>query len=129
MSKKVKVFFDSQCPLCSREIEYYKHQKGADLLQWVDIFDSSSCDFPEGLTTEKALKRFHVLDTNGNLVSGGKGFVLLWSLLPKFYFLSNIFNKKYTGWFLECLYKIFVFIRPCMQRMYSFLLTFSRKHS
>ena len=127
MSKKIKVFFDSQCPLCSREIEYYKRQEGSDALNWVDIYDSSSSDFPDGLTTELALKRFHVLDKNGNLVSGAKGFILLWSALPKFYFLSNFFNKKYMSWFLEYAYNFFVFIRPFMQRTYSFLLTFSKK--
>ena len=107
MSKKIKVFFDSQCPLCSREIEYYKRQQGADLLDWVDIFNSSSSDYPDELTPEKALKRFHVIDTNGNLISGAKGFILLWSVLPKFYLLSNFFNKKYMGWLLEYFYRIF----------------------
>ena len=129
MSKKIKVFFDSQCPLCSREIEYYKRQQGADLLDWVDIFNSSSSDYPDELTPEKALKRFHVIDTNGNLISGAKGFILLWSVLPKFYFLSNFFNKKYMGWLLEYFYRIFVLIRPFLQRSYSIFLAISRKHS
>jgi predicted DCC family thiol-disulfide oxidoreductase YuxK len=129
MNKKIKVFFDGQCPLCSREIEYYKRQKGAELIDWVNIYNSSSIDYPDQLSPEQALKRFHVLDSNGKLVSGGQGFVILWSALPKFYFLSKIFSKKYMGWLLEHFYNFFVLIRPYMQRSYSFLITVTGKHS
>ena len=129
MSEKIRVFFDGQCPLCSREIAYYQRQKGAADIDWVDVCKSSESDFPTGLTAANALKRFHVTGPNGNLVSGGKGFVLLWTALPKFYFLGNLFNNKYTGWILDFSYNFFVYIRPWMQRSFSYLIAFTNKHS
>jgi predicted DCC family thiol-disulfide oxidoreductase YuxK len=128
MNEKIKIFFDGQCPLCSREIAFYKRQKGAELLEWIDIYNSSLSDYPDGLTPAKALKRFHVLGSDGKLESGGKGFVLLWLALPKFSFFGKAFNNSYMGWILECAYKTFVF-RPFMQRSFSFFLTCTGRRS
>jgi predicted DCC family thiol-disulfide oxidoreductase YuxK len=129
MNEKIKIFFDGQCPLCSREIAFYKRQKGAELLEWIDIYNSSLSDYPDGLTPAKALKRFHVLGSDGKLESGGKGFVLLWLALPKFSFFGKAFNNSYMGWILECAYKTFVYFRPFMQRSFSFFLTCTGRRS
>ena len=128
MSSKIKVFYDGQCPLCSREIEYYQHQKGAEEIEWVDILSSSKSDFPKGLSQANALKRFHVLGPDGNLMSGGKGFVLLWSTLPNFSYLGKIFNNKLMGWILEFIYKLFILNRPWMQRLFSYYISSAKKN-
>ena len=128
MGEKIKVFFDGKCPLCAREITFYQRQQGANDIDWVDAHKASASDFPEGLTRENALKRFYVIGPKGNLLSGGKGFVLLWMALPKFSFMGNMFNNKYTGWVLGCAYKIFVLNRPWMQRLFSYLIAWNSKH-
>ena len=118
---RLKVFYDGQCPLCSREITFYKLQEGANEVDWVDIFNSSAREFPKGLIRTNALKRFYVLSPDGELVSGGNGFVLLWLALPRFSVLGRIFNNKLMGFILECFYKFFVFYRPSIQRLFYFI--------
>jgi predicted DCC family thiol-disulfide oxidoreductase YuxK len=121
MNGRLKVFYDGQCPLCSREITFYQRQKGANEVDWVDVFNSSANVLPKGLTRTNALKRFYVLSPDGNLVSGGNGFVLLWLALPKFSVLGKIFNNKLMGFILECFYKFFVFNRPGIQSLFHFI--------
>ena len=36
-----KVFYDGACPLCIREIAFYKRRKGADGVTWVDVSDAA----------------------------------------------------------------------------------------
>ena len=38
-SKSLTVFFDGSCPICSKEINFYKMRAGADELSWVDVSD------------------------------------------------------------------------------------------
>ena len=118
MKTKIKVFYDGNCPICSREIKFYQRQRGAEEIIWVDIFKASDKDFPDDLSIENAAKRFYVLGSDGSLSSGGDGFVLLWLALPKFYLLGKIFNNKFMGTILEFSYKFFVINRTWMQRLF-----------
>ena len=38
-TRSLTVFFDGSCPICSKEINFYKMRAGADELSWVDVSD------------------------------------------------------------------------------------------
>ena len=38
-TRSLTVFFDGSCPICSKEIIFYKMRAGADELSWVDVSD------------------------------------------------------------------------------------------
>jgi len=114
-AKETKVFFDGTCPLCSREINFYKRKgKGANII-WVDISLLDTGDVFPGLTKEEALKRFHLLDYKGRLLSGAKAFAALWLVLPPFKLLGRIAQKEPFTFILELLYRTFLLIRPHLQ--------------
>ncbi len=84
------VFYDGQCPLCSREIAHYRRLRGADTLNWVDITQDEDTLTAHGLQRETAMARFHVRDAAGHWHTGAWGFAELWSHLPAYRWLARI---------------------------------------
>ena len=83
------VFYDGQCPLCSREINHYRRLRGADRLDWVDITQDDEMLRVHGLQKETAMASFHVRDAAGNWHIGARAFIELWSHLPGYNRLSR----------------------------------------
>jgi len=83
------VFFDGNCPLCSKEIKHYMRCDGADDLNWIDL---NVCDdlYEEfGIKQEKALQIFHVRDAKGDWQLGVDGFILVWQKLKYYRWLAR----------------------------------------
>ena len=83
------VFYDGQCPLCSREINHYRRLRGADRLVWVDITRDDEMLRTHGLQKETAMASFHVRDAAGNWHTGARAFIELWCHLPGYHWLSR----------------------------------------
>lgn len=117
-SKKLTVFYDGECPICTKEIGFYKDCAGAEAIEWTDITKLNSNEVHPGLSKEQALARFHVLKSNGELVSGGPAFAQLWKLLRKFRFLGVIAAFPPIAWVLDRVYDVLLIIRPGMQKLF-----------
>lgn len=49
------VYYDGACPLCQREISFYRQRKGAEAVRWVDVAqDDAPKDLGPGLDAETA---------------------------------------------------------------------------
>lgn len=112
------VFYDGACPLCRREIDFYRRRNGAGELAWVDV-SLDDANLPAGLTIERARARFHVLDVNGSLLSGGAAFAHLWTRLPSFRWAGRIGSMRPMIWLLDHLYNFFLRYRPGLQRLFA----------
>ena len=117
-SRNLTVFYDGSCPLCAREIAFYKRRKGAEKIDWLDASRSKSSEVVPGLTKDKALARFHIRSTDGELVSGGAAFAYLWAALPSFKFIGRIFQAQPFSSCLEGGYRVFLKIRPLLQTFF-----------
>lgn len=113
--KKLTVFFDGTCPLCQHEVSFYRCQRGADGVAWVDVALADSGDVVPGLSRDKAMSRFHVMETDGQLISGGAAFSRLWRALPAFRFLGRLFQVWPLSWLSDRGYDAFLKIRPWLQ--------------
>lgn len=111
---ELTVYFDGSCPLCRREIALYRRQRGADRLAWVDV--SAGGPLGEGLSCEAAMRRFHVREAQGQLLSGGAAFARLWRALPVWRVLGWVFVWPPLSWALEAAYRVFLPLRPRLQR-------------
>jgi predicted DCC family thiol-disulfide oxidoreductase YuxK len=114
-SKKLTVFFDGACPICDREISTYKQCTGANKISWIDVSRATDAEIAPGLRKDEALARFHVLRTDGSLVSGGEAFAAIWAALPRFRLLGQIIRMPPLPWFLNWAYDIFLKARPRLQ--------------
>jgi predicted DCC family thiol-disulfide oxidoreductase YuxK len=124
---RLTVYFDGGCPLCTREIDFYRKRAGAEAVSWVDVsgLDVSGVDVSEtegqtvapGLTREAAMARFHVRRGDGRLVSGGAAFAELWRALPGFRRIGRIAAIWPVLPLLELAYRAFLPVRPHLQRL------------
>ncbi len=113
----VTVFYDGTCPLCAAEIGFYRRRRGAESIDWIDASACSTETLTTGLTRDRALKRFHVLDANGQLVAGGQAFAVLWRALPGYDWLGRLFRVKPFAWTLDHAYDFFLRWRPQLQSL------------
>lgn len=114
-SEPLTVFYDGACPLCEREIAFYRRREGADRVAWIDVSESTANRIAPGLSKDQALARFHVRTSDGRLVSGGKAFARLWAALPAFRLLGRVFQVPPLAWLLDRAYLLFLGIRPRLQ--------------
>lgn len=112
---ELTIYFDGSCPLCRREIALYRGLSARETLQWVDV--SAGQPLGEGLSCEAAMWRFHVREANGRLFSGGAAFARLWRALPGWRVLGWGFAWPPLSWLLELAYRVFLPIRPALQRL------------
>ena len=112
MTDVLTVYYDGGCPLCIREIDFYRRRKGADRIGWIDL---SAIDAPEvvpGLSKADALARFHVQTPAGQILSGARAFAAMWAALPSTRLLGRIMAAPGLVQLFEVLSRRFLKIRP-----------------
>ena len=115
-TEKVTVYFDGSCPLCTKEIAFYKRQDGADAIHFVDVSDPTTPTAPD-LSREQALKRFHIRQADGTLVSGAAAFAGVWAVLPRWAWAAKLSRLPGVSFLLQGLYRLFLPIRPILSRL------------
>lgn len=123
---RLTVFFDGACPLCSTEIGAYRKCRGGEAIDWVDVSRTPGADVAPGLPRADAISRFHVRRADGTISSGGAAFAELWAALPAFSWAGRIGRRRPVSWVLEGAYRIFLPIRPWLQRRLSGVIRNSR---
>ena len=88
----IKVFFNNSCSVCRLEINHYKKISDSNL-EWIDITNNDDALKITSKTQEELLRRLHVID-NGKVIGGAKAFIIIWSKIPKYKFLSKLFSIK-----------------------------------
>lgn len=110
------IYYDGSCPLCRREIAFYRRLPAAAQLDWVDV-SAGNTPLDADLSCEAAMRRFHVRDNSkGQLLSGGAAFARLWRALPGWRVLGWCFAWPPLSWALEAAYRAFLPLRPRLQR-------------
>ncbi|HRQ56788.1 MAG TPA: DUF393 domain-containing protein [Azoarcus taiwanensis] len=114
---ELTVYYDGSCPLCRREIGFYRRRAPAGAIEWIDV--SASTELGDGLNCSAAMARFHVRGANGQLRSGGIAFATLWRHIPGWRWLGHLGSQPPLSWLLEAAYRAFLPLRPRLQRVIS----------
>jgi len=109
------VFHDGSCPLCRREIAFYRRRVPAGAVEWRDV-STAAVELPAGLDRRAAMARFHVQRPDGRLVSGGPAFAELWCCVPGLRWAGAIGRRPPVSWLLEAGYRLLLPLRPRLQR-------------
>jgi predicted DCC family thiol-disulfide oxidoreductase YuxK len=111
-----EIYYDGSCPLCRREIGFYRRQQGASAITFIDLSQSSQ-DPAGDLSHQQAMARFHVRSSDGTLRSGAAGFALLWRSLPGFRWIGVVAGWRPVTAMLELGYRGFLPLRPVLARL------------
>ncbi len=114
---KSTVYFDGSCPLCSAEIDYYRHKDRSGALCFIDV-SKTDAPLPAGLTQSALMKRFHVRAGNGQLVSGAAAFVEVWARLPRWRWAARAAALPGAMALLEFGYSLFLPVRPYISQVF-----------
>jgi len=106
----IEVFYDGACPVCAREIAFYRARPGAEGLCFVDAAAAPGPPAP-GLTRDAALARLHVRRADGSLVSGAAAFAEIWRRVPGFRWLGRLLGVPPFGLVAEGAYRGFLRLR------------------
>ena len=109
------VLYDGACPLCRREIGVYRGLQTSTPVCFADVSDVVQ-SVPPGTSREQLLARFHVRTADGRLLSGAQAFLALWSALPGWRWLARIGRLPGAAWTMERVYRLFLRVRPALQR-------------
>ncbi len=107
LNTPLTVFYDSICPICSKEIDYLKKRKKTGKVHFFDL--ASREEFENAfnqINYLSAMKEIHAIDPNGNVIKGVDVFSELYarrdlifiSLLMKAPVMHSIFNFGYSVW-------------------------------
>ena len=111
-SAEVTVWFDSDCPMCIREINLMRQLDRRSAIEFVEIQSATGCP----ISTDELMKRFHAQERGQPIVSGAAAFAAMWRAIPALRPLGLAARFKPLLWLLERLYRGFLVIRPWMQR-------------
>jgi len=114
-SPALTVLYDGACPLCKREIGVYRNLRSDTPVCFADVSDAS-VSLPSGITRQQLLARFHVQRESGELLSGAQAFLALWSVMPGWRWLALAGRVPGVAWLLERTYRLFLRVRPRLQR-------------
>ena len=91
----IKVYFDGNCGLCSKEINYYNKIDKKNIFEWVNIYTHDTDLKKLGITKSEALMELHALDVNGKMYKGVDSFILIWKNLSFFWSILGILVSFY----------------------------------
>lgn len=122
-SPALTVYYDGSCPLCQREISWYRRLQGAENIHWEDISKFTEGEVTSGLCVADAMQRFHVEKQDGSIVSGALGFAEVWKQLRFFKLAGYAISLPIMRSIAEIAYRGFLKLRPLLQRFLTRKLT------
>lgn len=111
---QVQVWFDSQCPLCAKEIALMRRLDWFNRVEFIDIYATSDCP----LEPSRLLARFHAQEIGQPIVEGAAAFAVLWRHLPVLKPLGMLARIPLILRLLERAYVQFLRVRPRLQRFF-----------
>lgn len=104
--------FDGSCPLCRREIGLYQSLTPLKPVAWLDV---SSAELPPD-DRARLMARFHVRQSDGQMLSGAAAFAALWLSMPGWRWLGRLASLPGAMPLLDMAYRGFLKIRPRLQK-------------
>ena len=107
----INVFYDDRCPLCRREIEYYKKLSALTKIKWSGISENIPTLEKYGISYTESLKVLHAINEDNQMVYGVDTFILIWRQLPKWKWLAKFVELPLIYQLSKGIYRVFAKLR------------------
>jgi predicted DCC family thiol-disulfide oxidoreductase YuxK len=107
----INVYYDDRCPLCSREIEYYKKISTPAIINWCGISQHTCTLEKHGVSYLESLKVLHSINAEGKIYRGVDSFILIWQQLARWKWLALFVSLPVIYHVTKVLYGIFAHSR------------------
>lgn len=112
----IKVYYDGLCKICSREINHYRRQQGAEKIQFIDICGIDFDPNAENVDPVEVHKVLHVRRFDGTLAIRVDAFIEIWKVLPRYQILARMAGQSVLRFILSLGYQGFSVIRTYLPR-------------
>ncbi|MCF8014544.1 MAG: DUF393 domain-containing protein, partial [Chromatiaceae bacterium] len=75
------------------EIAHYRKIDRDGRIQWIDITQAADTLATAGLDLPSAMRRLHVQEPDGRLLSGVEAFIAIWQRLPRWHLLAGLVTR------------------------------------
>lgn len=110
------VYYDGDCPICSREVAHYRGLDAAGRIAWRDIAAEPSASDEAGVSCEAAMARMHAMTAEGDVVSGARAFIEIWRRTPGWGWAARLLSVPPILWIAEQGYSVFAPRRQAISR-------------
>lgn len=80
--KKIKVYYNSACPVCKAGISHQKNKSNQCEIDWNDVHSNNNYAQDVSENLELVRERLHVIDENNTLQIGIEAFIAIWQHSP-----------------------------------------------
>ncbi|WP_253938489.1 DUF393 domain-containing protein [Hahella sp. HN01] len=107
MEPKIRVFYNSACPVCDAGIKFQQKKGAVCGVEWEDVhLDNDKVkDFNADL--EFVRERLHVIDLNGDLRVGYEAFIAIWEVSSSEQWKAKVSKVPGLRWLLNKTYNVF----------------------
>ena len=91
----IKILYDGNCGLCSKEINYYKKIDKKNVFEWINVYTDEFYLKKLAILKTEALMELHAIDKEGNVHKGVDSFILIWKNLSFLWSILGILVSFY----------------------------------
>ena len=109
--KKIKVFFDGSCKVCSKEINFYNKYDKQNKFNWIDLNSKNKILKSIGISKGELLRSLHIQLHDGRIIKGVNAFRIIWREYPYLKFFSYMLDFKIIRIIARPVYRLLVKIK------------------
>lgn len=114
---ELTVFYDGDCPACSREIALYRRRERTGRVTWIDLARHPEALARHGVALEDGMRYLHAFGADGRSHVGVDAFIEIWRRVPGCRPLAALVGLPGLRALAQCGYRLFAhYVRPRLRR-------------
>lgn len=105
--EKIKVYYNSACPVCNYGINRQKERMGGCDVDWLDVHNNIESRKEISADLEFIRERLHAIDENGSVKVGIDAFITIWKRSPGEHWKASIISLPVIKQIATVSYNIF----------------------